>query len=103
MSAMPLVLMLATLTDRRDLGEDWLLERKFDGERCLARKDGSEVRLESRTAKSLTATYPEVRAGVAAQRPGKLVLDGELVAFDGEQTSFSRLQQRLGVAAPSSQ
>jgi ATP-dependent DNA ligase len=27
-------LMLATLTERREFGEDWLLERKFDGERC---------------------------------------------------------------------
>jgi ATP-dependent DNA ligase len=39
-------LMLATLTDRRDFGDDWLLERKFDGERCVARKTGNEVRLE---------------------------------------------------------
>jgi bifunctional non-homologous end joining protein LigD len=96
-------LMLATLTDRRDFGEDWLLERKLDGERCVARKDGGDVRLESRTAKNLSATYPEVRAGVAAQRSWGLLLDGELVAFDGDQTSFSRLQQRLGVANPSPQ
>ena len=59
---MPIALMLATLTDRRDFGDDWLLERKFDGERCVARKDGGEVRLESRTGKDLTGTYPEVRA-----------------------------------------
>ena len=65
---MPIALMLATLTDRRDFGDDWLLERKFDGERCVARKDGGEVRLESRTAKDLTGTYPEVRAAVASQR-----------------------------------
>lgn len=95
--------MLATLTDRRDFGEDWLLERKFDGERCVARKDGGEVRLESRTGKDLTGTYPEVRAAVAGQRDRGLLLDGELVAFDGEQTSFSRLQQRLGVTRPSPQ
>ena len=93
--------MLATLTDRRDFGDDWLLERKFDGERCIARKDGDEVRLESRTGKDLTGTYPEVCAALAAQRPSQLLLDGEVVAFDGDQTSFSRLQQRLGVANPS--
>ncbi len=98
---MPIALMLATLTDRRDFGDDWLLERKFDGERCVARKDGGEVRLESRTAKDLTGTYPEVRAAVASQRDRELLLDGEVVAFDGEQTSFSRLQQRLGVTNPS--
>jgi bifunctional non-homologous end joining protein LigD len=97
----PIALMLATLTDRRDFGEDWLLERKFDGERCVARKDGGEVRLESRTAKDLTGTYPEVRSALATQQHRHLVLDGEVVAFDGEQTSFSRLQQRLGVGKPS--
>ena len=100
---MPIALMLATLTDRRDFGDDWLLERKFDGERCVARKGGGEVRLESRTGKHLTGTYPEVRAAVAGQRERDLLLDGEVVAFDGEQTSFSRLQQRLGVTNPSAE
>jgi bifunctional non-homologous end joining protein LigD len=94
-------LMLATLTDRRDFGEDWQLERKLDGERCVARKDGAGVRLRSRTGKALTDAYPEVRAALAAQRAGEMLIDGEVVAYDGERTSFSRLQQRLGVARPS--
>jgi bifunctional non-homologous end joining protein LigD len=98
---MPIALMLATLTDRREFDDDWLLERKFDGERCVARRDGGDVRLESRTARDLTRTYPEVRAAVAAQRARDVLLDGEVVAYDGEQTSFSRLQQRLGVTNPS--
>jgi bifunctional non-homologous end joining protein LigD len=98
---MPIPLMLATLTDRRDFGDDWLLERKLDGERCVARKDGGDVWLESRTGKDLTDTYPEVCAAVAAQRARALLLDGEVVAYAGEQTSFSRLQQRLGVTNPS--
>jgi len=98
---MPLSLMLATLTDRRDFGDDWLLERKFDGERCVATKRGGEVRLESRTAKDLTTTYPEITDAINALRTKELVLDGEVVAFDGDQTSFSRLQQRLGVRRPS--
>jgi bifunctional non-homologous end joining protein LigD len=101
--AVPIPLMLATLTDRRDFDEDWLLERKFDGERCVVRKAGSDVRLESRTGKDLTGTYPEVRAAVAAQRSRDLLLDGEVVAYDGKQTSFSRLQQRLGVSEPSAE
>ena len=98
---MVIPLMLATLTDRRDFGDDWLLERKFDGERCVARKVDHDVRLESRTGKDLTPTYPEVRAAVGAQRPRDLLLDGEVVAYDGDQTSFTRLQQRLGVSGPS--
>jgi DNA ligase D-like protein (predicted ligase) len=99
----PIALMLATLTDRRDFGDDWLLERKFDGERCIARKEGEAVRLESRTGKDLTGAYPEVRSALAAQRAAGLLVDGEVVAFDGDQTSFGRLQQRLGVAGPSTE
>ena len=98
---MVIPLMLATLTDRRDFGDDWLLERKLDGERCVARKVDSKVRLESRTGKDLTTTYPEVRAAVAAQHSQEILLDGEVVAYNGDQTSFTRLQQRLGVAKPS--
>ena len=94
---MPVALMLATLTERRGFGDDFLLERKFDGERCVARKDGGEISLESRTGNDLTRTYPEVGAAVAAQRPRGLLLDGEVVAYDGDQTSFGRLQRRLGV------
>jgi bifunctional non-homologous end joining protein LigD len=98
---MVIPLMLATLTDRRDFGDDWLLERKFDGERCVARKRGSDVRLDSRSGKDLTGTYPEVGAAVAAQHSRGLLLDGEVVAYDGDETSFTRLQQRLGTIRPS--
>jgi DNA ligase D-like protein (predicted ligase) len=93
--------MLATLTDRRDFGDGWLLERKLDGERCVAHKVGREVRLESRSGKDLSSTYPEVRAAVADQGTRELILDGEVVAYEGDQTSFTRLQQRLGVTRPS--
>ena len=63
--------MLATLTDRRDFGDDWLFERKFDGERCVARKSGNDVRLESRTGKDLTCYLPRgpLRSG-SSRVPG---------------------------------
>jgi DNA ligase D-like protein (predicted ligase) len=100
---MAIALMLATLTGQRSFGDEWLLERKFDGERCVARKTRSSVRLESRTGRDLSSTYPEVRAAVAAQASGDLLLDGEVVAYVGDQTSFSRLQQRLGLTQPSAE
>ena len=38
---------------------------------------------------------------MASQHARDLLLDGEVVAYDGDQTSFTRLQQRLGVTSPS--
>jgi hypothetical protein len=40
--------MAATLTDRRFTGHEWTFERKLDGIRMLAFKQGSSVRLLSR-------------------------------------------------------
>jgi ATP-dependent DNA ligase len=57
------------------------LERKFDGERSVARMHAGIVRLESGTAKDLTGTYPEVREAVAGQRDPELLLGGEVVAL----------------------
>src|SRR6202035_4925790 len=74
-----------------------------DGERCVARKGDAAVRLESRTGKDLTGTYPEVRAAVAAQAGRRMLLDGEVAASSGGQTPSAPPQQRLGVAKPSPQ
>lgn len=92
--------MLATLTDRRFSDPDWLFERKLDGERCLAFRHGSEVRLRSRSGRELAGTYPEVADAVAGGAVDDLVLDGEVVAFEGGRTSFSLLQQRMGIDDP---
>jgi bifunctional non-homologous end joining protein LigD len=93
-------LMLATLTDARFSDPAWVFERKLDGERCLAIRRGGDVRLVSRTDRDLSGTYPEVVRALAGEGDD-LTVDGELVAFDETgATSFSRLQQRLGVARP---
>ena len=75
----------------------WIYERKLDGERCLAFRSGSGVRLMTRNQKDDTSTYPELTQALAAQRADDFIIDGEIVAFDGSQTRFARLQQRLGV------
>jgi DNA ligase D-like protein (predicted ligase) len=92
-------LMLATLTDERFSDAGWLYERKLDGERVVASYSDGQVDLRSRTHQDLTSTDPEVTA-VLARLKGEGMLDGEVVAFEGEATSFSRLQSRLGVRNP---
>lgn len=92
--------MLATLIGEPFSGDDWVFERKLDGERCLASKDGDEVELRSRNHKSIAASYPEVAEVIARQPLGKLLVDGEIVALVGGQTSFARLQQRMQISDP---
>ena len=91
---------LATLTKDRFSDPAWFYERKLDGERCLAYRSGDEVLLMTRNRQDVSRTYPEVRDALAAQSTPEFVCDGEVVAFDGAATRFSRLQQRLGVRDP---
>jgi bifunctional non-homologous end joining protein LigD len=91
---------LATLTQDRFSDPAWIFERKLDGERCLAFRSGKGVRLMTRNQKEDTSTYPEITEALAAQKAGDFIIDGEIVAFDGSQTRFARLQQRLGVRHP---
>jgi len=91
---------LATLTKDRFSDPAWLYERKFDGERCLAYRTGDRVRLMTRNQKQVDSTYPELAVALQAQDSADFIVDGEVVAFDGAATSFSRLQQRLGVRDP---
>jgi bifunctional non-homologous end joining protein LigD len=85
--------MLATLTEERDLGEDWVLERKLDGVRCLAFVRGGRVKLLSRTRKPLG--YSEVAEALEGLGEDA-ILDGEVVAVDGkgEPLGFQALQRR---------
>jgi bifunctional non-homologous end joining protein LigD len=94
---------LATLT--RDWFSDpaWIFERKLDGERCIAFGRGGGVHLLTRNKKSANAAYPELAEALARQEAGDFVVDGEVVSFDGDQTSFAHLQQRIHVAQPSAE
>ena len=94
---------LATLTRERFSDPAWIFERKLDGERCLAFCGPDGVSLKSRSQHEISSRFPEIAGALAAQRHGDCVVDGEIVAFDGAQTRFERLQQRLGVATPSPQ
>jgi bifunctional non-homologous end joining protein LigD len=74
---------------------DWIYERKLDGIRCLAVRDGDAITLHSRNDIDLRARYPEVAEAVAGQTgPDRFAIDGEVVAFDGSETSFAKLAAR---------
>ncbi len=91
--------MLATLTKERFSLDDWIYERKLDGERSLTFRKGGEVRLMSRNKKVLNKQYPEIIEALKDQ-DRNFIVDGEIVAFDGNVTSFSKLQPRMHRTEP---
>jgi DNA ligase D-like protein (predicted ligase) len=95
--------MLATLTDDRFSREGWLFEPKLDGERCLVLRDTQGLGLYSRNQKLLNTKYPELVTVFEKQKPESFIVDGEIVAFDNDVTSFSKLQQRMQVGHPSAE
>ena len=58
------------------------------------------VRLLTRNEKDRTAHYPDLSAAILRDETPPLIADGEIVAFDGDVTSFSRLQGRMQNARP---
>jgi bifunctional non-homologous end joining protein LigD len=86
--------MKAVLTDEPFSDPGWIFERKLDGIRCIAIKAERRVRLLSRNDLSLNGRFPEIVEALERDRAARFVLDGEVVAFDGAQTSFAALQQR---------
>ena len=68
--------MAATLTQERFGGPEWSFERKLDGIRLLAFRNGRVVRLLSRNR--LPQHLPDVHAAVAQLPVRNVILDGEL-------------------------
>jgi bifunctional non-homologous end joining protein LigD len=92
--------MKAVLTDRRFSDPSWIFERKLDGVRCIAIRDGAAVRLLSRNDLPQNDRYPEIAEALAADPRERFAIDGELVAFDGGRTSFARLARRRRELVP---
>src|ERR1700704_2411725 len=68
--------MAATLTQERFTGPEWNFERKYDGIRLLAFKNGPDVRLLSRNR--LPQNLPSVVDAIATLPGRDAILDGEV-------------------------
>ncbi|MDP1570549.1 MAG: DNA ligase D [Vicinamibacterales bacterium] len=108
-SARDLRPMLAVLGEPPLTGAGLVYEPKYDGIRAIVliepAEPGPRVQLWSRQGNDKTGQFPDVAGGLAAwaaDLPGPLVLDGELVALDadGQPAGFQQLQQRMHVKAP---
>jgi len=92
--------MRATLTERRFSDPDWLFEPKLDGYRCLVYRNNDDVRMLSRNQLSLKASYPAIEAHMRDQPSTDFVIDGEIIAMDGDRPSFAVLQQAQRTTVP---
>lgn len=80
-------------------GEGWQYEPKWDGFRCLAVRDGDDLRLWSKAGQPLERYFPEVVQHLLALKARRFGLDGELVIQQGRSLSFDALLQRIHPAA----
>ena len=76
-------------------GEGWQYEPKWDGFRCIARRDGGDVTLTSRSGKPLGRYFPEIADLLLGAKERRFVVDGELIIPAGDALSFEALQLRL--------
>ena len=77
--------MAATLTKERFTGPEWIFERKLDGIRVIAFRDGAEVRLLSRNR--LPQEMPQIARAVAGLPVRDVILDGE-VTWGGGKVAY---------------
>ena len=73
------------------LNDDWVLELKYDGVRAILDTTGDGPILYTRRGHVITEQFPEISA------PEGLILDGEIVGFDGEFHKLNWVQRRLSV------
>jgi bifunctional non-homologous end joining protein LigD len=77
-------------------------EVKWDGIRTVLYADHGHSELRGRNGSDFTPRYPEVRELARSLGSRRIVLDGEIVAFDEEgRPSFERLQSRMHLASDS--
>ncbi|MFH8989684.1 ATP-dependent DNA ligase [Streptomyces sp. NPDC017940] len=74
------------------------VEEKLDGIRVQVHRDGSDVRVYTRTLDDITARLPEVTSAVQELAAERFILDGEVIALgpDGRPRSFQDIAGRVG-------
>jgi ATP-dependent DNA ligase len=95
----PFAPMEALLVKEIPAGKNWEYEPKWDGFRCLAFRDGDDVKLQSKSGQPLERYFPEIVELLLKLKARRFVLDGELVIPVKDGLSFDDLLQRIHPAA----
>src|SRR5579863_2882242 len=95
----PILPMLSKRIEELPTGQSCIFEPKWDGFRALVFRDGDEILIQSRDAKSLNRYFPELLDPIRAQLPTRCALDGEIVVARNGALDFEALQLRIHPAA----
>jgi ATP-dependent DNA ligase len=74
-------------------------EPKWDGFRCIAFRDGTDIYLQSKAGQPLARYFPEIVEALGKVDAHRFVIDGELVVPVQDRLDFEQLQQRIHPAA----
>jgi ATP-dependent DNA ligase len=77
------------------VGPEWQYEPKWDGFRCLAFRDRNNIRLISKSGKTLSRYFPELIAALSKLKLQHFVIDGEIVLPIHDALSFDHLLMRI--------
>ncbi|WP_110931626.1 ATP-dependent DNA ligase [Paenibacillus bouchesdurhonensis] len=75
-------------------GPDWITQVKWDGVRILTYYDGNEARLINRKGNERSRQYPEFMEVSSYCRADSVILDGEMIALNGDRPSFHEIMRR---------
>ncbi len=82
-------------------GRSWLHEAKYDGYRILARKDGDEVTLYSRSGLDWTVRFPTIASAMRSFPARSALIDGEAAfVLPTGITDFKSLQEHIDTPHP---
>lgn len=82
----------------RDLGPDVVIDHKYDGARIQVHRNGSSVRIFTRTLNDVTDRLPEIVDVVRELECETVILDGETLTLDesGRPRPFQETMSRFG-------
>lgn len=88
--------MLLKEVDKPFNSDDYVFELKFDGIRAIIFANNNEIKIQSRNKQDITHLFPELK-DITKLVDKNVIFDGEIVAFDNNTYSFSKIQERLHI------
>jgi len=86
--------MLLKEIDKPFDSKDYIFEVKFDGIRAIIFVNKNYVKIQSRNKQDMTHLFPELH-DLKNIVDRNVIFDGEIVAFDKNKVSFSKIQERI--------